>query len=57
MKHTPKSLILRCLVILLGTIVAAFGCASFVSSALPWAWLPWTPSLWAWAASWAPATV
>lgn len=30
MKHTPKSLILRCLVILLGTIVAAFGCASFV---------------------------
>ena len=30
MKHTPKSLIIRCLVILLGTVIAAFGCASFV---------------------------
>lgn len=33
MKHTYKSLVVRCLVILLGTIIAAFGCACFVMCA------------------------
>lgn len=32
-KYTPKSILIRCLIILAGTVIAAFGCAAFVMCA------------------------